>query len=166
MTDTDVLAHGFTLTRILDAPRELVFQAWTDPEQLQWFLNPGAATPEEPIEVDLRVGGEWKLLMVIDEDTQYYTGGVYREIVPVEKLAFTWGAADGWPKIDPDRSEDGPLVTLTFSDIAGSTEMVLQFTLPDHLSEDAVREWMGTPYMREGWGETIDRVVAKFAENN
>jgi hypothetical protein len=44
--------------------------------------------------------------------------------------------------------------------------MVLRFSLPDHLSEVAVREWMGTPHMREGWDDTIDRVVARFAEKH
>ena len=50
--------------------------------------------------------------MVIDESTAYTTGGVYREIVPGEKLVFSWGATDGWPELDPERLDESPLVTV------------------------------------------------------
>jgi len=91
MADAIDLKRTFTLTRLLDAPRELVFQAWTDPEHLQWFFS-DVAPPREPIELDLRVGGVWKQQMIVNESTEYFTGGVYREIVPGEKLVFVWGA--------------------------------------------------------------------------
>jgi uncharacterized protein YndB with AHSA1/START domain len=162
MTGTNELVRDFTLTRMLDAPRALVFQAWTDPDHLQWFFNNTVAAPPEPIEVDLRVGGVWKLKMVINDDLEYFTGGVYREIVPVEKLAFTWGATDGWPEIDPDRPEDGPLVTVTLNEVGDKTEMIFNVALPGHLPEERVREWLATG-MREGWGDTIDRLVARCA---
>ena len=48
-------------------------------------------------------------------DTTYFTGGVYREIVPDEKLVFAWGATDGWPQLDLERLDDSPLVTVTLS---------------------------------------------------
>jgi uncharacterized protein YndB with AHSA1/START domain len=51
--------------------------------------------------------------MIESEDRSYTTGGIYREILPPEKLVFTWGAADGWPLFDPARPDDGPVVTLT-----------------------------------------------------
>jgi uncharacterized protein YndB with AHSA1/START domain len=162
MSGTNDLVRHFTLTRLLDAPRELVFQAWTDPEHLRWFFNDTAATPPEPIEVDLRVGGVWRLKMVINEELEYFTGGVYREIVPVEKLAFFWGASDGWPEIDLDRLEDGPVVTVTLNEVGDKTEMIFHVELPDRLSDDDVREWLATG-MRDGWGMTIDRLVARFA---
>ena len=83
--------RDLTIVRRLDAPRELVFQAWTDPVHLQWFANP-THPPHELITVDLRVGGAWRLQMIENEDKAYVTGGIYREIVPPEKLVFTWGA--------------------------------------------------------------------------
>ena len=64
--------------------------------------------PSEPIELDLSVGGAWRQFMLIDEDTAYFTGGVYLEIVPDEKLVFAWGATDGWPKLDPDNLDRSP----------------------------------------------------------
>ena len=96
----DPLTREFTLTWTLDAPCEDVYRAWTDPDLLGWFYNDQQPTPSEPIELDLRVGGVWRQLMVIDEETSYFTGGLYREIAPDERLVFAWGAADGWPGLD------------------------------------------------------------------
>ena len=51
------------------------------------------------------MGGVWRQRMVIDEDTEYFTGGVYRGIVQDERLVFSWGGAtDGWPTLDPATS--------------------------------------------------------------
>jgi uncharacterized protein YndB with AHSA1/START domain len=101
--------------------------------------------------------------MVINDATEYFTGGIYREIEPVEKLSFTWGATDGWPKIDPNNLDDAPLVTLLFNDIAGNTEMIFTLRLPDQMTDEQVRDWLDTPHMRQGWSETIDRIVGQLA---
>ena len=163
MVATNAVERGFTLRRILNAPRDLVFQAWTDPAHLQWFFNPSMPLPSEPIDVDLRVGGAWRVKMVMNENLQYFTGGIYREIVPGEKLVFTWGAVDGWPEIDSDHLDDSPLVTLTLSELGEKTEMIFQVTLSEQMSDEHVREWLATG-MREGWSETIDRLVTNFAD--
>jgi uncharacterized protein YndB with AHSA1/START domain len=108
------------------------------------------------------VGGAWRQKMVIDDETEYVTGGIYLEIVPRERLVFMFGASDGWPKIDADRPEDGPVVTIVLNAVGDQTEMIFQLSLPDHLSDDQVPEWLATG-MREGWSDTIDRLVARFA---
>jgi uncharacterized protein YndB with AHSA1/START domain len=154
--------RGFTVTRVLDAPRGLVFQAWTDPRHLQWFFSP-LTDVRDPIEVDLRVGGAWRQRMIVDDDTQYVTGGIYREIVPPERVVFTWGAVDGWPRIDPNHPEDGPEVTVTLREVGDQTEMTFRLRLPDHLPEDQVEEWFARG-IRAGWSDTIDRLVARFAD--
>lgn len=87
--------RSFTLTRILDAPPAHVFRAWTDPARLGWFADPRQPMPDDPIEVDLKVGGTWRQRMVAPDATVYTTGGIYREIVPDERLVFAWGAVDG-----------------------------------------------------------------------
>lgn len=164
MTDTARFEREFTLTRTLDAPRELVFQAWTDADELYWFFSP-VKPPTRPIELDLRVGGTWRLQMIVAEDTEYMTGGIYLEIEPSSRLVFRWGAVGGWPNIDPENPNDGPVVTITFEPIGdgGRTEMQLTVALPDQFTDERVREWMASG-MREGWGDTIDRVVEKFAD--
>jgi uncharacterized protein YndB with AHSA1/START domain len=120
----------FTLTWTLDASPPDVFQAWTDPEHLDWFYNDQQPIPTEPIELDLRVGGVWRQRMVIDEDTAYFTGGVYREIVPDEKLVFAWGATDGWPELDVDRLDESPQVTVAFDRDGERTALTVHVEVP------------------------------------
>jgi uncharacterized protein YndB with AHSA1/START domain len=162
MMNTDRTRRDFTLSWTLDAPRARVFQAWTDPEHLGWYYNDHQPIPNEPIEVDLRVGGVWRQRMVIDENTNFVTGGIYREIVEDEKLVFTWGATDGWPKIDPERLDDSPLVTVTLSQVSGKTEMTVHVELPASLSEAEVHEWLSLG-IQNGWRDTVDRLAAELA---
>ncbi len=107
MTDRD-----FTLTRLIPAPRADVFAAWTQPEKLHWFSGTEPGFDNEA-SVDLRPGGSWRVHLHEGGDStrDYYTDGVYREVVPGERLVFAWGAAGGWPEIDPDRLDEVPIVT-------------------------------------------------------
>jgi len=155
MTDRD-----FTLTWTLDAPRGDVFRAWTDPEHLEWFYNDRQPIPAEPIELDLRVGGVWRQKMVIDEETAYFTGGIYREIVPDEKLVFSWGATDGWPRLDAERLDESPLVTVSLTSTGASTELTVRVELPAELPDDGVPEWWSM--VRDGMRDTVDRLAARF----
>lgn len=164
---TEETRRDFTLTWTLDASRADVFRAWTDPDHLQWFYNPAQPTPTEPIELDLRVGGVWRQRMVISENiecenTEYVTGGVYREIVPDERLVFAWGATDGWPELDPERLDESPLVTVALSEVGGRTQMTLCVELPAGLSPEQVQEWFSAG-IRDGWRDTVDRLAAEFA---
>ena len=85
-----------------------------------------------------------------------------RHAFGVEKLLFAWGAADGWPQIDHDHLEDAPVVTVTLNEIGDKTEMIFHLTLPDDLADDRVREWFASG-MREGWTDTLGRLVTRFA---
>lgn len=152
--------RGLTIVRRFDAPRDVVFRAWTDPTWLGWFAGPNSPQ-DNPITVDLRVGGAWRLLMVEDEERSYVTGGVYREIVRPERLVFSWGAVDGWPRLDPDRPGDTPLITVTLEDRDGGTEMTFRIELADHLTDEEVRGWfeMG---IRDGATQTLDRLTPAY----
>ena len=162
MTSTDSAAREFTLTWSLDAPPADVFQAWTAPDKLDWFYNDQQPIPSEPIEVDLRVGGFWRQQMVLDESTSYVTGGLYREIVPNERLVFSWGAVGGFPALDPDQPDDSPLVTVTMDRSGGGTELTVNVVVPASLSADSLPEgWFG--HMRNGWRDTVDRLAATLA---
>ena len=154
MTSTASTQRHFTLAWTLDAPRAQVFRAWTDPDHLDWFYNDRFPVPSEPMELDLRVGGVWRLHMIVDESTDYFTGGVYREIVPDEKLVFAWGATDGWPTLDPDRLDESPLVTVTLTEAGGCTEMIVHVELPAHLPDDGVPEWWSL--VQNGWRDTVE----------
>ncbi len=146
-----------TLVRHFDAPPDLVFRAWTEPEHLGWFFNPGM-TPNGPPIVDLRVGGAWRQHMVVDAETEYMTGGIYREIVPGRKLVFAWGAVDGWPPLDPARLDEAPEATILFEPDGEGTRMTFRFVVPAEFAEALPR-----PLMEAGWTMTIDRLVAAVA---
>jgi uncharacterized protein YndB with AHSA1/START domain len=150
----------FTLTWTLDAPRADVFRAWTDPAHLDWFFNDAQPTPAEPIELDLRVGGVWRQQMVINDATSYPTGGVYREIVPDEKLVFAWGAEGGWPALDPQQLDASPQVTVTFDQTGERTTLTLHVDIPASYPDDGVPEWW--EYAPMGWRDTVGRLVAEF----
>jgi uncharacterized protein YndB with AHSA1/START domain len=158
MTSTDAAQRDFTLTWVLEASAADVFRAWTDPDRLGWYYNPAHPVPAEPIELDLRVGGVWRQYMVIDEDTAYFTGGVYREIVQDEKLVFAWGATDGWPKLDPDDLDGSPTVTMTLSTDGARTEMVVHVEVPARLADDGLAGWWA--YAESGWRDTVDRLAS------
>ena len=152
--------RSFTLTRTISASRDEVWASFTDPAQLRWFFS-GMEQPGEEIDVDLRVGGAWRLLMVVSAETSYVTGGVYREIVPNERLVFSWGASGGWPEIGDDL-DAVPQTTIELRDIHSATELALTAWFADELSDEKVVEWLNSG-MREGWAMTIDRLVEKFA---
>lgn len=168
MSATYELHRGFTLRRLLPAPRERVFQAWTDPDHLHWFYNDTAPIPSDPIQVDLTIGGAWRQRMVIDRVTDYVTGGIYREIARPERLAFLWGAVGGWPNIDLARPEDNPLAIVMLddeADAAAATELDFILVLPDHLSADRVKAWRNTG-MSAGWSATLDRLAAALSRSD
>src|SRR4029079_14851896 len=100
--------------------------------------------------------------MVIDEETSFFTGGVYREIVPGERLVFAWGATDGWPKVDPAIFDDAPQVTAVFSRDGERTEMMLHVEFPIRFSEDEVREWIAMG-VENGWRDTGARLAFAVA---
>jgi len=152
MTDRE-----FSIVRTLHASPERVYRAWTEPEHLTWFFSDPAGDNAAP-EVDLRVGGEWRQVMVVDDDDSYVTGGVYRDLVPNERLAFAWGALGGWPAIDPDDLDSAPQVTIELRDVDGSTEQTFRLALADTLTDEEVEEELATG-MEPGWAATIDRLV-------
>jgi uncharacterized protein YndB with AHSA1/START domain len=162
MTTTGTARRDFTLTWTLDAPRADVFRAWTDPAHLGWYYNDHQPLPDEEIELDLRVGGVWRQTMIIDDENAFVTGGVYREIVPDERLVFAWGATDGWPKLDPEQLDESPRVTVTLDQADGRTEMTVHVELPASFSGERVEEWFSSGVL-EGWRDTVDRLAAALA---
>ena len=162
MTLTEAPRTRFRLAWWIGAPPDRVFGAWTKPSELGWFHNDTMPIPDDPIEVDLRVGGAWRLMMVIDASTRYFTGGVYREIVPDQKLVFSWGAVDGWPTIDLDHLDEGPLVTVSFAPVDGGTNLVVDVEIPAGMSTEDARDRL-LRAMRSGWRDTVDRLQLKYS---
>ena len=85
------------VTRVVDAPRALVFDCWTKPEHItKWMLGPpGWAMPV--CEVDLRPGGSWHFVWRAEDGSELDMRGVYREVSPPERLVATEQWGDDWP---------------------------------------------------------------------
>jgi uncharacterized protein YndB with AHSA1/START domain len=109
----------FTITRTFDAPKEAVWAAWTDPDQIcKWFGPKGLHTPRDTVEVDLRPGGIWKATMVGDDTgTEYPATFEYREIDEPNKLVLKASRPDDRHKLD------GAVCTITFEETDGKTLM-------------------------------------------
>ncbi|HEV2529690.1 MAG TPA: SRPBCC domain-containing protein [Thermomicrobiales bacterium] len=112
------MTRGFTLVRMVEATPREVWEAWTAPDvAAQWWHPRGMSTPRESVEIDSRVGGRYTYTMVSDETGErFVTGGIYRELVPFERLVFTWGAPDG----DPDET---PVIMITLEPAGEHTRM-------------------------------------------
>jgi uncharacterized protein YndB with AHSA1/START domain len=125
-TDEQIL-----ITREFDAPKHLVYRAFTTPELVKrwWHANRGEMTIAE---IDLRVGGKWRYVMVADGGFEVGFHGEYREIVPNERIVST-EAYEGIP----DADEHAALNTLTLTEVDGRTTMTILVEHPTKEGRDA-----------------------------
>lgn len=141
-SDRDVM-----FTRLVNAPRDIVFQAWTDPTHLdQWWGPDGFTTTTESM--DVRPGGHWRYMMVGPDGTDYPNLISYREVVTPELLVYDHGDFD-----NPEQFQ----VTVTFAARDGKTEIRMQTVFP---TAEALR------YVVENFGaiEGGKQTVASMAE--
>jgi uncharacterized protein YndB with AHSA1/START domain len=137
------------IRRTFNAPRELVFRAWTEPQLLaQWSCPRGYSFTEQS--GDLRVGGGFSATMRSPEGTEHRLRGVYREIVPPERLVFT----HCWVDEDGTRGPE-TLVTVTLSERDGLTEMMFHQGLFASVSARDRHE--------QGWTNCFERLAELLA---
>ncbi len=161
MTASDLAAETrqltVVITRTFDAPRELVWKAWTEPERFMRWWGPKIFT-SPMCEIDLRIGGKYLWCMEWPDGRRSYSTGVYSDIVPFERLVFTDSFADADGNAVPashyGMSEDIPfemLVTLIFEDRDGKTKMTLTHTgLPVGEMSDMTSQ---------SWNESFDKLA-------
>lgn len=141
------------LTRVLDAPRELVFKAWTDPKLLaQWWGPRGFTNPV--CELDPRPGGAIRIHMRSPDGTVYPMTGVYQEIVEPELIVFTSAALD-----DKGNPMFEMLTTVTFAEEGGKTKQTMRTRVIKVTPQAA-------PYiagMEQGWTQSLERLTAYVA---
>ncbi|HEX4369431.1 MAG TPA: SRPBCC domain-containing protein [Rhodopila sp.] len=141
------------IERMVDAPPALVFQCWTDPAHMTRWWGPHGFT--NPVcELDVRVGGTWRIVMRGPDGTDYPCGGVYQEIVPAERLMFTNIATDaaGKPILEG-------LTTVTFAEMNGKTRMTVS-TGAKALVGYARGYLEG---MEIGWTQSLERLDTELA---
>ena len=134
------------MARVFDAPRTLVWDAWTSPEHVpHWMLGPEGWTI--PVcEIDLRPGGAWHFVWRRADGTEMGMRGVYQEIVPPERLVSTESWGGDWPET---------INTLLLSEDDGRTTMALTVLYPSKDARDAA---LGTG-MKEGASLSFDRLA-------
>src|SRR3954447_14074326 len=132
------------ITRIFDAPRERVFKAWTDPDEVAaWFGPEHFATPRERIRIDLRVGGRYELTMVRPDGTEYSIGYEIVELVEPELLVLR---SDSMPEAG---MHEGPVVRVELHDHGAKTRM----TLSDSPYPSEIRR-----HAEAGWSAAVDKL--------
>lgn len=146
------------ITRIFDAPRALVWSAWTNCEHVtRWWGPKGFTGPV--CRMDFRVGGKYLFCMRSPEGQDYWSTGVYREIVPIEKLVCTDSFADENGNVVsaahygmPDDMPLEMVVTVLLEDLGGKTKMTLKHA---DMPAGEMGEMAGA-----GWNESFDKLAA------
>ena len=133
------------IKQMFDAPPEDVFDAWTNPEALKVFHAPMENFTIPVAEVDLRVGGRYRINMRAPDGNSHVAAGTYREILRSRKLVFTWGFESGG---NPDGSAlnlGETLITLEFRSKGKGTEFILthDFFPSAEQKENHLHGWMG-----------------------
>jgi uncharacterized protein YndB with AHSA1/START domain len=142
--------YELEIVRVFDAPRDLVYHAWTDPERMaQWAAPHGYTITHN--EGEIRPGGAWRSCMRSPQGEDLWLGGVYRDVVENELLVFThaWDDAEGKPGRET-------LVTVAFEDQEGGTRMTFRQS-----GFDSVADRDGH---RDGWSqgfERLDRILSR-----
>ena len=139
-SDTEIL-----ITREFDAPRHLVWRAWTEPELIRrwWAGDRGTVTIAE---VDLRVGGSWRYVMIADGDFEVGFRGEFREIVPHERIVNT--------EVFEAMPDNGALCVVTFTEHDGRTTLEQLSRFPSKEIRDAVID----SGMEGGMQESMDEL--------
>lgn len=151
--ESGLLDREILLTRTFDAPRELVFEAWTEQGHLMKWLCPKDFAVLY-VDVDLRPGGAWRSGMKAPDGEEYYMRGIYREVAPPERLVFT----HSWEDSKEPGHEPGheTLITVTLRDLGNKTEMTFHVA---GLTSDESRDGQ-----KQGWSEAFDNLAAALRE--
>jgi uncharacterized protein YndB with AHSA1/START domain len=146
MSTATATKPSLTLKRRYNAAPAKVYAAWADPEKLKRWMGPGEVE-SVLAEADVRVGGRYRLVMKSSDGEVHDVGGIYREVVPGEKLVFTWA----W-KSTPERES---LVTVLIKPDGDGTLLTL---LHEQFFDEAARD-----RHQHGWTGTLDK-LGRFVE--
>ncbi len=162
-TSTANEPERMVITRVFDAPRELVWKAWTDPKYaMQWWGPQGFTTPT--YETDFRIGGKFLICMKSPDGQEFWNAGKYHEIVPNEKIVLSMYFADSQGnKVQPEHYRieheaiDGARDTVLFEDL-GNGQTKLTF-IGNETREEALKSGQA-----EGWNQILEKFAAIVAD--
>ena len=130
---------ALTLSRHYPVAPEKLWRAWTDPQAVKQWWGPGPGHSVSLAQLDVRVGGRFRIVFGGAEGRDHECAGVYREVVPNRRLVFTWT----WPNSTPERES---LVTIVFRAAANGTELdfVHEQLFDEQVRDDHKRGWSGS----------------------
>ena len=157
--------RDFVITRTFDAPRPLVFKAWTDPKQMAHWWGPHGFT--NPIcELDVRPSGKWRIVMRGPDGSEHPAKGTYVEIVEPERIVMTIDHSElpeEWhDMVNPNRPKGQPRpavegqTTVLFEDLGGKTRLTVRIKF----ESAAIRDSLLRIGMNDGWSQTLERLTA------
>lgn len=149
---TTAAERELVITRLFDAPRQLVFKVWTDPSHLVRWWGPQGFTSTIIGTIDVRPGGAYRIHMRSPEGSDHWSQGVYREVVAPERLvmAGAWTDAHGKP------TSPETLLTVTFEEQQGKTKLTLHQALFESVTARDAH--------RGGWNSSLDRLAEYVAK--
>jgi uncharacterized protein YndB with AHSA1/START domain len=147
---TEPAERVLIIERVFNAPRELVFKCWTEPEHLARWMGPKGFS-STILACELREGGNYRTHMRGPDGEEHWEHGVFREIVPPERIVrtFCWTDADG----RPTRPET--LLTVTFADLDGRTRLTLRQAVFESVT--------ACDEHRRGWSSSLDKLAEYIA---
>ena len=138
------------LVRKYPVAPEKVWRAWTDPQAVKQWWGPGPGEPVAVAELDVRVGGRFRIVFGGAKGTDHEVRGTYLEVVANRKLVFTWS----WPRTTPERESQ---VTIVFRAVDSGTELDFRH---EQLFDEAVRD-----NHRRGWTESFAKLETYLLED-
>jgi uncharacterized protein YndB with AHSA1/START domain len=141
------------MTRVVDAPRRLVFEAWTNPEHVpHWLLGPEGWTM--PVcEIDLRVGGAWRYVWRKEDGAEMAMSGIYREVVRPERIVSTERWGPDWPET---------VNTVQLVETAGRTTITITVLYPSKEARDMALQTGMKEGMNQGFAR-LDELLGQLA---
>jgi len=135
---------SLTLSRHYPVAPEKVWRAWTDPKAVSQWWGPGPGEPVSLAELDVRIGGRFRIVFGGPDGKMHECAGTYQEVVPNRKLVFTWS----WPNSTPERIS---VVTIEFRAAGKGTDLVFKH---EQLFDEKVRD-----DHKRGWSGTLDKLA-------
>jgi len=138
---------SLALDRHYPVAPEKVWRAWTDAEAVKRWWGPGPGEPVSLAELDVRVGGRFRIVFGGPDGKMHECAGVYKEVVPNRKLVFTWH----WPNSTPERVS---VVTIIFKEVNGETDLLFKH---EQLFDEKARD-----DHKRGWSASLDKLADFF----
>jgi uncharacterized protein YndB with AHSA1/START domain len=160
-SSTQTNEKEIVITREFAAPRQLVWDVWTQPQHVEkWFGPKGFTTRVDKL--DFRVGGGTIYIMIGPDGKEYPSTGVYKEIVPIEKIVTTDEFGEDFEPADGDKADlpQGMVQTHLFDDLGARTKVTIITSHPT-LEDKKKHEAMGVV---DGWNSTLDKAEEYLAE--